>query len=445
MPSKHKVPADRKVPSVGEQVEMAMTGGDATFDTIADETIGAEHASGLRIRTPDLSRATPPRFAWQQRIALGYLNLLLGNEGVGKGCLMSWIIARLTHGQLPGDLYGEPVTVAIVADEDSADDVWTPRLYAAGADLARVRHIDREDGWSVDLTEDRDRLKLAAGLEGVRVLYLDALLDNLGAGVDDWRNKQVRQALRPIKALAAELGIAALGSLHPNKRGETFRQLMSGAAAFNAVSRSGLLLAEHPDDADRRVLVRGKGNLSTIPPAVEFDIESARFEHHGHTFNVPQATNFTESLLDIEDLLRGPTHDVPAGEARTAAREALTAALADRQWTRSRPVIAACEAQGAGERTIRRAAKDIGVAMRRQGYPAETWWRLQSGQDATRVQTDRTDRTVRTENLAPDGGPDSQDTRFTSPDSQDREDRFHTSNNCGRTEHLQTAVGGGER
>lgn len=403
--------------------------------------MSADHPSGLRVRTPDLSRSRPPRFAWRHRIAQGYLNLLLGNEGVGKGVLVAWLIASLTRGQLPGDFYGQPATVAVIADEDSADDVWSPRLFAAGADLDLVRFLDREDGWSIDLCEDRERLRLAAELESVQFLYLDQLLDNLGVTVDDWRSKQVRHALQPIRALAAEFGIAALASLHPNKRGDSFRQLVSGASAFNAVSRSSLLLAEHPDDPDRRVVVRGKGNLSTAPSAVEFDIESCRFEANGHAFNVPNAVGFTESLLVIDDLLGTPTQAAPAGQARTAARDALAAALADGQWTRSRPIITACEAQGASERAIRRAAKDIGVEIQRRGYPAETWWQLQSGQGPPNAQGVRTVRTVRTEDSAPDGGPDRPDSTSASADSPDREDKLHTPTRAVRTENDQLPPG----
>ena len=92
----------------------------------------------------------------------------------------------------------------------------------------------------------------------------------MGVNIDDWRKKEVRQALRPARELARDLDIAITGSLHPNKRGNTFRQLMSGTTAFNEVSRSSLLLALHPEDEDRRVVVRGKGNLCPEPAAFEF-------------------------------------------------------------------------------------------------------------------------------------------------------------------------------
>ena len=392
------------------------------------------HPSGLRVRTPDLARSRPPRFAWHGRILLGYLNLLLGNEGVGKGVLVSWIIARLTLGELPGDLEGNPATVAILADEDSFDDVWTPRIYAAGADLDHVRHIDRADGWSVDLTEDREKLRLAAELEGVQFLYLDQLLDNLGVGVDDWRGKQVRHALQPVRAIAAEFQIAALGSLHPNKRGDTFRQLVSGASAFNAVSRSSLLLAEHPDDDRRRVLVRGKGNLSTTPAAVEFDIASARFTSNGYSFNVPHAVDIAESDLAIDDLIQtAPPPAAPAGAARTAARDLINDALSDGEWHEAGPIITQCAQHDVHERAARRAARDIGIDQEKRGFPAASWWRRQNGQPVRSAHTVRSVRTVRSVDPALDRSPDSTDTTSARADRQDRQDRPHTRKNPVRT------------
>jgi len=56
---------------------------------------------GLIVRSADLARAQPPRWAWEQRIVLGYLNLLLGNEGGGKGTHIAWLLARLTRVRRP--------------------------------------------------------------------------------------------------------------------------------------------------------------------------------------------------------------------------------------------------------------------------------------------------------------------------------------------------------
>lgn len=278
--------------------------------------------SELTTHRADLSLSKPPKWAWQDRIVLGALSLIVGNEGSGKGTLAAWAFARLTLGELPGNLYGKPTTVGVIGDEDSWQDVWTPRLHAAGADLERMKLIERQDGEPIDLSACKSRLAALVVDDDMRLVYCDALLDNLGADTDDWRAKQVRGALAPARQLARELQCAVLGSLHPNKStGGGFRRLVSGSVAFNAVSRSSLLLAEHPDDDTRRVLVRGKGNLSALPQAVEFSIESYRFEANGHEFNVPRASDFTTSALTTDELLATPATPAPAGEARTAARD----------------------------------------------------------------------------------------------------------------------------
>lgn len=383
---------------------------------ITDPVNGA-HPSGLRIRTPDLARSRPPRWAWERRLVLGYVNLLIGNEGIGKGVLISWVLAQLTRGQLPGDLHGTPVVVGIIADEDSFDGVWTPRLHAAGADLDRVRHLEREDGWTVDLSEDAERLKLAADLEHVRVLFLDALLDVLGVGVDDWRSKQVRHALQPLRALAREFDIAVVGAMHPNKRADSFRQLVSGASAFNAVSRSSLLLAAHPDSEDRRVLVRGKGNLSIAPAAVEFGIASHRFEANDHEFNVPVAGSFATGETTVEELIEASSR---AGEQTTTAigdAEEIIRALipADGEWHAAKPVYEAGAREQINERAVQRAAKRLGLERRREReFQGAVEWRWPT--DPTPDKSGGSDGTVGSDGSA-NHTRDTQDTRDT-PDAK---------------------------
>ena len=153
--------------------------------------MNTEHPSGLAISTADLSKSKPPRWAWSNRLPIGYLSLVIGAEGVGKSSLAVIIVARLTHGDLPGDLHHRPVTVAVIGDEDSFQHVWTPRLYAAGADLARVISIERPEGGYVELEADRERIQLALDLEQVKFAYFDSLIDNLGVGIDDWHGKQL--------------------------------------------------------------------------------------------------------------------------------------------------------------------------------------------------------------------------------------------------------------
>jgi hypothetical protein len=105
------------------------------------------------LRNPDPSQARPVRWAWQGRVAIGKLNLLVGNEGTGKGVVNAWQASQLSYGRLDGDLKGDPVNVLIVGDEDALDDTWTPRLYAAEADWRRV-FFPPEDIGDLDVTTD---------------------------------------------------------------------------------------------------------------------------------------------------------------------------------------------------------------------------------------------------------------------------------------------------
>lgn len=354
-------------------------GYDDGYHDLAEESgfTGAGDELGLRVRGADLSNARPPRWAWHHRILIGYLNLIVGNEGVGKGTLTAWLIARLTRGDLPGDLRHQAVGVGVLGDEDSFDDVWTPRLHAAGADLTRVVQIDRPDGGFVNVTEDREKLRLVVQRHELGVLFFDQLLDNLGAGTDDWRQKAVRQALQPLRSLARELEIATVGSLHPNKRAATFRELMAGTVAFNAVSRSSLLLAQHPDDEDVRVLVRGKGNLSELPDPVEFCIGQHRFNANGHEFKVSLAQSFAIGNLTADDLIGRDKATLEASSDVSEACDIIDALLPhDAKWHPAKPIIEACAENNIDERTAQRAKVKLGVQHRRtKTFPAAVEWR----------------------------------------------------------------------
>jgi hypothetical protein len=269
----------------------------------------------------------------------------------------------------------------------------------------------------------------------VKILFCDALLDNLGAGVDDWRTRQVRAALQPLKSLASDFDIAVIGSMHPNKHADNFRQLVSGSSAFNAMSRSSLLLAEHPEDDSRRVLVRGKGNLSMRPRAVEFEIGSAHFAANGHDFDEPQAVNFAESDLTVDDLIGTPSQPAPAGEARTEARDLIAAILADGEWQKAAPILTACGEHGVYERAAERAATDLGVERRRHGYPARSEWRLPVPTAVpTHLEPVGTVGTVGTVDLALFGGSDSSDSdQEVGSASSDRPDSDDSKNTSTRT------------
>ncbi len=196
----------------------------------------------------------------------------------------------------------------IVGDEDSFDAVWVPRLWTAGADLTRLRTLD--DGeYLDDLATTARRLARTIEQESISLVVFDQLLDHVpgGTGGEAINNpKAVRQALTPLRRVAADQQAAVLGLLHPTKGNpRSFRDLVAGSHQFNAVSRSSLLLAQDPDGDDdtRRVLVRGKGNYSAAPRSLEFAIIGEAVTLNNETFDVSKVVNVADGDRTIDDLL----------------------------------------------------------------------------------------------------------------------------------------------
>ena len=335
-----------------------------------------EHPSGLTIRGADLRRAQPAEWAWEERVLMGYLNLLVGEEGIGKGNLAAWIIARLTRGELPGDLLHTAREVLLVGDEDSWDHIWVPRLEAAGADRTRAKYLASGPGGTLDVRKDADALRDYVKEEGVALVYFDQLLDNLGVA-DTWKDKDVRDALAPLRAVARETNSAMLAAMHPNKRGGSFRERISGTPAFNALSRSSLLVAAHPDEPGRVVVVRGKGNYGVEPDAFEFRIEEhvLKLEKPRRQIKTSRIASFRETGLRRDDLLDAARDrrrdDSQAGQARAMLAEMFS----NGEKRPAREVLGHLfEVHGIPERVVQRARDDLGLDTWQEGYQGPWFW-----------------------------------------------------------------------
>ena len=352
---------------------------------------------GIRIRPIIFERVRPLRWLWSRRIPMGVPSLIVGEEGVGKGTVAAWIIARATRGHLEGDFSGQPMRVLVIGDEDGFEPIWVPRLEAANADLSMLRTLD--DGeYLDDLGARAEDLAKTLQAEEIGLVLLDALLDHVPAGDNGqgiYNPKSVRQALLPLRRIAGERDIAALGLLHPIKGNVTsFRQLLAGSHQFNAISRSSLLLGEDPEDDSMRVLVRGKGNHSAAPKSFEFKIAPELVDLNGHRFEVPRVIGEHEGERAIKDLL--------AGGSAAPVREELADQLESLLTAEKQSLAALARAVGR-QRTdgsIRRALKQLADDGRATG--GSEGWRLP---DASASATPYGDGTARTAVVPVDAGP----------------------------------------
>lgn len=336
-----------------------------------------EDESGLTIRKANIERARPFQWAWEQRILLSYLNLLIGEEGIGKGNLVAWIAAGITRGALPGNLRG-PRKVVIIGDEDSFDHIWTPRLTVAQADIGMVEHIVAGTDGTFDVHGDADALRRYIERERIALVYFDQLLDNLGF-TDSWKDKQVRDALAPLRAVAQRTKVAILASMHPNKRAGSFRDRISGTPAFNALSRSSLLAARHPSEPDRTVLVRGKGNYSAEPAAFEFRIEQQELTlgkgKKRRTVTTSRITDIRETDLRRDALLEETSSRRREESKAGIARRLLSEMFADgKERPAGQVQNELLDRHGLPARTVSDAATALGFKKHQEGFPAEWYW-----------------------------------------------------------------------
>ena len=129
-----------------------------------------------------------------------------------------------------------------------------------------------------------------------------------------------------------------------------------------------MVVGKDPDDPDRRVLAPVKTNLSAAPESLGYHInEDGEFVWDG-------VVN-----LDANAILAAPMDK----SARDDAKEFITEFLADGEAT-SKAILSAASAHGIADKTLRRAAKDLGVDVAQVGTKGKSgtggWvWRLESG------------------------------------------------------------------
>lgn len=338
-----------------------------------------DHAGGapVLLRLSDVE----PRdvlWLWEGRIPRGRLSLLSGRPGEGKSmATMDWA-ARVTTGRAWPD--GSPCalgSVVLVAGEDDPHDTIRPRLDAHGADPTRVHllqsvvhvgrgGVTREEAFT--LADLRALESTLAQIPDCALVIVDPIGSFIGGGVDAHRDNEVRSILAPLATLAQRSGAAVLLVAHQRKGAAPHADdLVLGSRAFTGIARSVLHLLADPDDEERRLLLPGKMNLSRPAAGLAFTIDGTppRIEWE------PDPVELTaDGALAAQ---------ASASGSRRTKRDVAAVWLQDFLSECARPateVLAAAEAAGLAERTVRRAMDSAGVKPRKDGVRGGWVWEL---------------------------------------------------------------------
>lgn len=361
-------------------------------------TAGAKRHGKPVVRTLTLTAASDiksrrVRWLWRDWIALRSLAVVAGEAGLGKSTLTNaWLVARITRGDLDGELEGHPADALVVSAEDDWETVIKPRLAAHGADLERVHRIGVEDeNGECTLTLPDDVARLDAAIERLRqasrqvaLVVLDPIGSFLSGSTDTHKESPVRRALAPLAALAMRRELVVLAVAHLNKDGsQRLLSRVSGAGAFGNAPRSVLGFARDPDDPEgekgcERVIVHAKSNWGRYATSLAARIESKVVDtDDGWRTDVAHLVITGESSVGVDDLARGRDDD----------HESVEAAIISELDGGERPSLEVKEAVakrlGCSMKTVERhAVKMRGrdeLGIEKSGWPPTSTWALTLG------------------------------------------------------------------
>jgi len=319
---------------------------------------------------------------WYPYIPKGGITILDGDPGVGKTYLSLALVAHLSSGQaLPGEVdirdgnqgtgHRKPEKVLYMTAEDDPGLTLRPRLELMRANLPNILICEgtlASDGNTVeplDLSTTEGLETLAALCEKYKpaLIIIDPFVAFIGRA-DINKANEVRPVMTPLNLLARKYDVAILLIRHLTK-GARERIIYRGMGTIDiiAAARSSLLVAPDPDNPEIRIVFHQKHNLSRQGSSLGYTITDQGFQWVG------------EVNVSPIDALKPETVEARGKRTRDEAQEWLEEFLSQYpQGVSSQAVLEAAKNNGFSESTIRRAKKELDIAVKKKG---SIWlWKL---------------------------------------------------------------------
>jgi archaellum biogenesis ATPase FlaH len=335
--------------------------------------------SELKSTRGDMIKPKTIKWLWSNRIPFGKLTVFAGDPDQGKSLVTMYLTSMLTKGK---PLYGsdvklDPCDVLILAGEDEADDTVIPRLISNGADLKRVHIVESvatKDGKGKTLAEREAQLDLdMQAIENklksnpaFRLVIIDPLSNYLG-NANMNREQEVRKILIPLKALAARMNVAIVAVMHLNKTADASAiHRIGGAVAFTGVARACWLFMADPEDVDRKMMLRIKGNIAKRVGGLTYKIVAKDLTIGNEPTTQPYVEWVGETESVASDIL---INGAPAGrpnEKVIGAKEWLADFLSH-GYEKASDIEKFGKKQGYSWRTLNRAKGDLSINSFQEG------------------------------------------------------------------------------
>ena len=323
-----------------------------------DVSTGDTRGTAGTVRLSDV-QPEAVEWLWHGRYARGKVTLIDGDPGQGKSALTTDSAARVTTGKDWPDGQPCPVrgSVLLLGAEDGLADTVRPRLDAAGADTDQVYALPlvgtSPNEHQPSIPDDLEAIESALIATGAVLLVIDPLMAFLDGKVNSYRDQDVRRALAPLAAMAERLRVAVLVIRHLNKSsGGPAIYRGGGSIGLAGAARIVLAVGVDPEDETRRILAPVKANLSAPSASLAYRLVAVN--------NVVRIDWLGTSDVTAEQMLAAPVDD-DERSAMDAAADFLRDRLGDGEPVEAKPLLHEARAAGHSDKTMRRAAKRLGV------------------------------------------------------------------------------------
>jgi len=216
---------------------------------------------------------------WLGRIRKGALNMIDGDQGVGKSTLLTAMAATISEGlKFPGERKAcQPGSVLWMCSEEEYDADVVPRFTANGGNAKNIHNwpnakLDATD--KILLPHDVFKLQSLLKRIGARVLVIDPFSTMAAGSVDMNSEQQTRAYLESIACACVPLGVTVLMCRHW-KKGSSGSVLGKGigSVGISAVCRVVMAATLDPDTLKPGLLSTVKINNEAVPQAISYKIQ----------------------------------------------------------------------------------------------------------------------------------------------------------------------------
>lgn len=305
------------------------------------------------------------------RIPLGEITLLCGEEGIGKSLFWVWLVALLTTGRgCPefGIEPGPPRYVFVIATEDAWGKTVAPRLKAAGADMDYIGYTatDVDEGVPI-MPHDFPLLTDPWDGKEPALIVVDAWVDTTESSVKLPHVREARASIVPWRKVAQELNTAVLLLTHTNRdtSGE-LRNRYGNSGELRKLARAALF-ATKGEEPDEMLVALDKANLATqrhhslLFTGEMVTVRARRSDGTWTDTPIRRLTLAGEDPRRIDEVLRERADDAADRDSRDCKTWLRDYMVRNQGSAKATEVQSAARAEGYSVSTLRRARVALGV------------------------------------------------------------------------------------